>query len=119
MEHMDILAAISVIHAIAAMYGTGYILYRFAKPFMENKKGTACIGIAYFAVMLLLYLVPMEINTFAAYSMGIWSAFIVMCRIDRRNYKQKTFIAVTFFSLRWLSEYMTRIIINAVYNLNP
>ena len=24
MEHMDILAAISVIHAIAAMYGTGY-----------------------------------------------------------------------------------------------
>ena len=36
MEHMDILAAISVIHAIAAMYGTGYILYRFAKPFMEN-----------------------------------------------------------------------------------
>ena len=117
MEHMDILAAISVIHAIAAMYGTGYILYRFAKPFMENKKGTACIGIAYFAVMLLLYLVPMEINTFAAYSMGIWSAFIVMCRIDRRNYKQKTFIAVTFFSLRWLSEYMTRIIINAVYNI--
>lgn len=117
MEHMDILAAISVIHAIAAMYGTGYILYRFAKPFMENKKGTVCIGIAYFAVMLILYLVPMEINTFVAYSLGIWSAFIVMCRIDRRNYKQKTFIAATFFSLHWLSEYMTRIIIDAVYNI--
>ena len=117
MEHTDILTVISAVHAIVAMYGTGYILYRFAKPFMENKKGTACIGIAYFAVMLLLYLVPMEINTFAAYGLGILSAFIVMCRIDRRNYKQKTFTAVTFFSLHWLSEYMTRIITDAVYNI--
>ena len=119
MEYMDILPVISAVYAIVAIYGTGYILYRFAKPFMKNKKGAVCIGIAYFATMLILYFVPMEINTFAAYSMGIWSAFIVMCRIDRRNYKQKTFTAVTFFSLRWLSEYMTRIIINAVYNLNP
>ena len=119
MEHTDILTAVSAVHAIVAMYGTGYILYRFAKPFMENKKGAVRIGITYFAIMLLLYLVPVEINTFAAYSLGVLSAFLAMCRIDRRNYKQKTFTAVTFFSLRWLSEYMTRIIINAVYNLNP
>lgn len=117
MEHTDILTVISAVHAIVAMYGTGYILYRFAKPFMENKKGAVCIGIAYFATMLLLYLVPMEINTFAAYGLGILSAFIVMCRIDGRNYKQKTFTAVTFFSLHWLSEYMTRIITDAVYNI--
>ena len=118
MEYMDdILTAISAVYAVVAMYGTGYILYRFAKPFMENKKGAACIGIAYFATMLILYFVPMEINTFAAYSLGILSAFVVMCRIDRRNYKQKTFIAATFFSLRWLSEYMTRIITDAVYNI--
>ena len=117
MEHMDILPAISAVYAIVAMYGTGYILYRFAKPFMENKKGAVCIGIAYFVTMLILYLVPMEVNIFAAYSLGILSAFIVMCRIDRRNYKQKTFIAATFFSLRWLSQYMTRIITDALYNV--
>ena len=40
-----------------------------------------------------------------------------MCRIDRRNYKQKTFLAATFFSLRWLSAYMTRILTNSVYNI--
>ena len=86
MEHMDVLAAVSAVYAIAAMYGSGYILYRFARPFMENKKGASFIGIAYFATMLILYLVPVEINTFAAYSLGTLLAFFVMCRIERRNY---------------------------------
>ena len=72
---------------------------------------------AYFATMLILYFVPIEINIFAAYSIGILSAFIVMCRIDRRNYKQKIFMAATFFSLRWLSYYMARIIAGAIYNI--
>ena len=114
---MGLLAAISVVYAIVAMCGTGYILFRFARPFMEDKKGAPCIGIAYFTTMLVLYVVPMEINTFAAYSLGILSAFLVMCRIDRRNYKQKTFIAITFFSLHWLTEYMTRIITDAIYQI--
>lgn len=107
--------AVSAICAIASMSGTGYILSRFAKPFLQNKKGASCIGIAYFVTMLFLYLMPVEINTFAAYSIGILSAFIVMCRIDRRNHRQKIFIAATFFSLRWLSGYMTRILTDAIY----
>ena len=117
MEHMGLLTALSVFYAIVTMYATGYLLYRFAKPFLENKKGAVCIGVAYFVTMLILYLVPVEINTFAAYSLGILSAFLAMCRIDRRNYKQKTFIAATFFSLHWLSEYMTRIITDAIYHI--
>ncbi len=119
MEHTDILTVMSVVYTIVAMYGTGYILFRFAKPFMENKKGAVCIGGAYFVTMLVLYFVPVEINTFAAYSTGVLSAYIVMCRIDRRNYKQKTFIVVTFFSLHWLSEYMTRIVTDAIYEIKP
>lgn len=117
MEHMGLLTALSVFYAIVTIYATGYLLYRFAKPFLENKKGAVCIGVAYFVTMLILYLVPVEINTFAAYSLGILSAFLAMCRIDRRNYKQKTFIAATFFSLHWLSEYMTRIITDAIYHI--
>ena len=40
MERMDIyMGAVSVVCDIVGMYGTGYILFRFAKPFMENKKG--------------------------------------------------------------------------------
>ena len=118
MERKDIyMEAVSVVYAIVGMYGTGYILFRFAKPLMENKKRAFCVGIAYFATMLILYFVPIQINTFAAYGLGILSAFIVMCRIDRRNYKQKIFIAATFFSLRWLSYYMARIITEAIYNV--
>lgn len=117
MKHMDILAAVSAVHATVAICGTGYILHCFAKPFMEDKKGAVCSGIAYIATMLSLYLVPVEINTFAAYSLGILSAFAAMCRLDRRNHKQKTFIAAAFFSLHWLSEYMARIITDAVYNI--
>lgn len=119
MEHMDMYwEAVSALCTIVELYGTGYILYRFAKPFMENKRGAFCIGIAYFATMLILYFVPIEINTFAAYSLGVLSAFIVMCRIDRRNYRQKLFIAATFFSLRWLSFSMARIITELLYTLD-
>ena len=119
MEHMDMYwEAVSALCTIVELYGTGYILYRFAKPFMENKRGAFCIGIAYFATMLILYFVPIEINTFVAYSLGVLSAFIVMRRIDRRNYRQKLFIAATFFSLRWLSFSMARIITEVLYTLD-
>lgn len=116
MEHMDMYwEAVSALCTIVELYGTGYVLYRFANPFMKNKKGAIGIGIAYFATMLILYFVPIEINTFAAYSLGILSAFIVMYRIDRRNHRQKIFIVVTFFSLRHLSACMARIITELIY----
>ncbi len=118
MGQIDIyLDAVSTIHAIVGLFVTGYIFYLFAKPFMNNKKGALCVGITYFVVMMILYFVPIVINTYAAYGLGILLAFTVMYRIDRRNYKQKIFIAVTFFSLRWLSECMTRIITEAIYNI--
>ena len=116
MEHMDMYwEAVSALCTIVELYGTGYVLYRFANPFMKNKKGAIGIGIAYFATMLILYFVPIEINTFAAYSLVILSAFIVMYRIDRRNHRQKIFIVVTFFSLRHLSACMARIITELIY----
>lgn len=114
---------VSYAHIIVQMMAMGYVLYRFARPFMQNKNGAVCTGIAYFATMLALYIIPFEINNFTAYGIGMLSAFLVMCRTDRRNYRQKIFIASTFFALRWLSVYMVGIItaelyqkiINAVY----
>lgn len=118
MEHGELYwEAVSAICAMVSAYGTGYILFRFAKLFMQNKKGAFGIGIAYLAVMLILYFVPVEINIFATYGIGILSAFVVMCKADRRNHKQKVFIAATFFSLHWMSEYMTRIVTNAIYDI--
>lgn len=116
MEQIEIYwKTISYTNIIVKMLIMGYVLYCFVKPFMQNKKGAACSGIAYFVTILLLYLMPINIGNFAAYSTGIFAAWIVMCKTDRRNYRQKFFIAVTFFSVRWLSAYMTGIITEMMY----
>lgn len=106
---------VSYAHMIVQMMVMGYVLYRFAEPFMQNKKGAVCTGIAYFATMLFLYFVPLKIDNFTAYSIGVAAAFLVMYRTDRRNFRQKVFIAVTFFALRWLSVYMVGIITEELY----
>lgn len=119
MEHLDLYwEVVSALCTTVELYGIGYILYRFAKPFMENKKGAFCIGAAYFAAMMILNFVPFMINTFLAYCIGVSAAFVVMCRIDRRNYRQKIFIAVTFFSLRHLSVCMARLLTDLLYILD-
>lgn len=40
---------------------------------------------------------------FSAYMLGVVAAFLVMYVQDRRNIYQKIFLAVTFFSIRWLA----------------
>lgn len=106
---------VSYAHIIVQMMTMGYVLYRFARPFMQNRHGAVCTGITYFATMLVLYVIPFEINNFTAYSIGMLSALFVMCRADRRNFRQKIFIAVTFFALRWLSVYVVGIATEELY----
>ena len=88
----------------------GYVLYRFAKPFMENQDKSFGIGTAYCLTLFILYVIPLELRNMVVYGIGTLSAFLVMCMVDRRNCRQKIFIAVTFFSLRRLSSYMASMI---------
>ena len=53
--------------------------------------------------MSVLYLIPQRIGNFSAYMLGVVAAFLVMYVQDRRNIYQKIFLAVTFFSIRWLA----------------
>lgn len=106
---------VSYAHIVAQLMAMGYVLYRFARPFMQNRHGAVCSGIAWFVTMLVLYIIPFEIDNFTAYGIGILSAFFVMCRADHRNFRQKIFIAVTFFALRWLSVYMVGIVTEELY----
>ena len=120
MENKDLyFEAVSAVLAIVSFYGTGYLLFRFARPFMENKKGSFNIVIAYFVTMMFVRFVPIQINKFVGYGLGVLAAFAVMCRIDRRNYKQKIFIAVTLYSLFWQSDIMVRFITEAIYHIKP
>lgn len=111
MEFMEVCwATESFIYVMIYILMMGYVLYRFAKPFMEKRDKAFGIGIVYFLTMFILYVIPLELSNVVAYSIGVLSAFLVMCMMDRKNYRQKIFIAVTFFSLRWLSSYIASMI---------
>ncbi|MDE7434741.1 MAG: ATP-binding protein [Lachnospiraceae bacterium] len=94
----------------------GYCIFYFARPFLLNKKKAFWIGIAYSAAMISLYFIPPVFDDgFAAYGAGLLAALFVMCRIDRRNYRQKIFITVTFGILRWLILSINNIFYNVFY----
>ena len=63
----------------------------------------ALVSIVYIGIMSVLYLIPQQIGNFSAYMLGVVAAFLVMYVQDRRNIYQKIFLAVTFFSIRWLA----------------
>ena len=92
----------------------GYCFYRFARPFMENAAGAFWSGGAYVLTMLLLYLMP--VGYFFAYGMGSLAAFGAMCWAERKNYRQKAFLSLTFFTLHWLAITATDILYDNIYN---
>lgn len=96
-------AVTSYVSIIAIMLMTSVCFGYFVRPYLQSKKAAVCVGAVYFTVMLILYIVPPRLGNFTAYAIGILSAFFVMCAEDRRNVEQKIFLAVTFFSLRWLT----------------
>ena len=108
--------SISNMISIAELFIVGYCFYRLAKPFMENKKGTFYIGAAYSLTMLILYIIPLHLDNFISYSIGVFAAFLVMCWINPRNFEQKVFIAVIFFSLRWFTSAMAEILYDKLYS---
>lgn len=88
---------------ILIMGQTGYIFSCFAKPFLRKSRYTYFAGAAYFIIMLVLYLIPFEIDSMVAYAAGILAVFAVMYLLDRRNIEQKVFLAVTMYLLIWIS----------------
>lgn len=76
----------------------GWLVYGFVKPFMKKK--TYYVGLSYSLVMLILYCVPWEIEY--PYLLGMLVAWIIMCLHDRRNIKQKVFLATSLYLLRWV-----------------
>lgn len=94
---------------------TAVCFYQLVNPFLLRKKNAWTVGLTYFAMMEILFYIPWRISNFIAYSLGIFAAFLVMCVIDRRSFKQKLFLSVTFFSIRWLSLAMRNCIDKFLY----
>ena len=88
---------------IAILIITGICFGVFVYPYMKKKREAALVSIVYIGIMSVLYLIPQQIGNFYAYMLGVVAAFLVMYVQDRRNIYQKIFLAVTFFSIRWLA----------------
>lgn len=88
---------------IAILIITGICFGVFVYPYMKKKREASLVSIVYIGIMSVLYLIPQQIGNFSAYMLGVVAAFLVMYVQDRRNIYQKIFLAVTFFSIRWLA----------------
>lgn len=99
----------------------GWLFYRFVKPFMKNKPHY--VGICYSVVMLLFFCVPQQITY--PNLQGALAACITMCLLERRNIRQKVFLATCMYLFRWvvygvtlvLRDIMFDVFINASYML--
>ena len=93
----------SKISVIALLMITGIYFGKFVCPYIKKKKGAVAVRIVFITVMLVLYMIPPQIDNFSAYLIGVIAAFLAMYIEDRRNIYQKIFLAITFFSIRWLT----------------
>ena len=99
MENMETYWAIAnQTIAIINILIEGWLVYSFVKPFMKKKAYYA--GVSYSLVMLVLYLIPQQIDY--PYLLGMLAVWIVMGLVDRRNIRQKVFLATSLYLLRWV-----------------
>lgn len=96
------------IYAFAVILLAAYCYASLIKPFLAGesssrlqKSGARLVAVTYACIMLCLHFMPYYINVMVAYGIGISGAFFVMCLLDPVCIRQKLFLAVTFFSLRW------------------
>lgn len=100
---------------VAGIMTEAYCLYEFAGPFMAHKRVALSAGLSYPAVMVVLYMMPIYMHVCVAYIVGNIAALLVMCIMDRRNYRQKVFMVVTCFSVGRLSQTIAEILYDRLY----
>lgn len=116
---------------IAEALINSYCFYRFVKPFIifpgrmngicppetlqKKKKCAVCGAAVYFLIILLFYTTQLSVNVYLIYGMASFIALLVICRMDRRNYRQKSFLVITFFSLSWFAAAMADILYDFLY----
>ena len=65
--------------------------------------------------MFELYVMPLPSDIFTAYALGSLAAILVMCGMEQRNYPQKAFLAITYFSLRWFTATIAELLYDKLY----
>ncbi len=91
----------------------GWLVYRFVKPFINRK--SYCVGFSYSLAMLVFYLVPQEMNY--PYLLGIFVAWITMCLTEGHKIKQKVFLAISMYLIRWMVYGVTLVLRDIMFAL--
>lgn len=93
-----------------------YCFCQLTKPFMVKKERAWCAGAVYLLTMMILYAINYHPGSSTAVSIGLFAALIVMCWSDRRNYEQKIFLTMTFYSICWLASAIAEILYDILYD---
>ncbi len=94
---------VSTIHIIliSIVYGTAFAY--FSMPFVKQKKHAFAAGAAYFVILTVLYYIPVPVlGNVTVYSLSALAGLLVLCAFEQKRILQKIFLAMTFFSVRWL-----------------
>lgn len=92
---------VSNIYRTAVIMFHAYCYVLWVKPSLKVQDRVWRIGAAYVVVIMILKWMPYYIYAILAYGLGTLAAFIVMCLLDRKEYGEKVFLALTFFCMRW------------------
>ena len=87
----------NTISAILGLLLSGILVARFYCSYIYRKYKAVIIGITFFIVMTVLYLIPFIMSGITAYVIGGSAVCIVSLILDRRNIPQKIFLAVTIY----------------------
>ena len=86
---------------ICVIFGVAF--FYFCMPFVKHKKHALAAGAAFSAVLSFLWFIPVVISNFMVYSLCVLAGLLVLCLLDQKRIYQKIFLAITFFSVRWLA----------------
>lgn len=87
----------SKISVIALLMITGIYFGKFVCPYIKKKKGAVAVSIVYITIMLVLYMIPPQIDNFSAYLIGVIAAFLAMYVRTEEIYIRKYFLQLRSF----------------------
>ena len=87
-----------------AMVLTALNLVFLLRPYMRKKRDAYFAAGVYGLVTIVLFLIPVVMDSWIAYSAGTVLSFLYFMWADGRNREQKIFLYVTFFVLRYLTQ---------------
>ena len=93
----------SHVYLISIILIEAYCLSVWGRSFMSVRAKVWRISVAYMIAMIFLEYIPVVMSGMTVHLIGIMIAFFVMCLTDRGYVKQKFYLMIAFYSLRWLS----------------